>query len=66
VKQPSPVTLGQLAGAGTTVIGSLIVGLLLGLAAARYLHWEWAAPVGIVVGFVAGIISLFRRLSAYM
>jgi F0F1-type ATP synthase assembly protein I len=66
VKQQSPLSLAQLAGAGTTVIGTLVVGLLLGLAAARVLHWEWAVPVGIIVGFAAGIASMFRRLSAYM
>src|SRR4029077_9039606 len=66
VKQQSPLSLAQLAGAGTTVIGTLVVGLLLGLSAARELHWEWAVPVGIILGFAAGIASMFRRLSAYM
>ena len=49
-----------------TVIGTLIVGLALGLAAARYLHWEWAVPAGVVLGFIAGIVSMFRRLSTLM
>ena len=66
MKQPPPVSLAQLAGAGTSVIVTLVAGLLLGLAAARYLHWEWAVPVGIIVGFAAGIASMFRRLSALM
>jgi hypothetical protein len=66
VKPQSPIDLAQLAGAGTGVIASLVVGLLLGLAAARYLHWDWAVPVGVVLGFAAGIISMFRRLSALM
>jgi F0F1-type ATP synthase assembly protein I len=66
VKQQSPLDLAQLAGAGTGVIASLFVGLLLGLAAAHYLHWDWAVPVGIVLGFAAGIMSMFRRLSALM
>jgi F0F1-type ATP synthase assembly protein I len=66
VKQPSPLSLAQLAGAGASVIATLVVGLLLGLVAARYLHWEWAVPVGIILGFAAGIASLFRRLSALM
>jgi hypothetical protein len=66
MKTPSPLSLAQLAGAGTSVIATLVVGLLLGLAAARYLHWDWAVPVGVVVGFVAGIVSMFRRLSVLM
>ena len=39
MKQPSPLSLAQLAGAGTSVIATLVVGLLLGLAAARWLHY---------------------------
>ena len=66
MKQPSPLTLAQLAGAGTSVIVTLVAGMLLGLAAAHYLHWEWAVPVGVIVGFAAGIASMFRRLSALM
>ena len=66
MKSPSPLSLAQLAGAGTSVIATLVIGLLLGLAAAKYLHWEWAVPVGVVLGFVAGIVSMFRRLSVLM
>ena len=66
MKQPSPLSLAKLAGAGTSVIVTLVAGLLLGLAAARYLHWEWAVPVGIIVGFAAGIAAMFRRLSTLM
>jgi len=66
VKQPSPVTLANLAGAGTIVIGSLVMGLIAGLAAERFLHWDWAVPAGIIIGFGAGITLLFRRLSTYM
>jgi hypothetical protein len=66
VKQPSPLSLAVLAGAGTSVIVTLVAGLLLGLGAARYLHWEWAVPVGVIVGFAAGIASMFRRLSSLM
>ncbi|HLJ83265.1 MAG TPA: AtpZ/AtpI family protein [Candidatus Eremiobacteraceae bacterium] len=54
----------QLAGAGSSIVGTLVVGLLLGLAAARYLHWEWAAPVGLILGFVAGIVSAYRRFTS--
>ena len=66
MKQPSPLSLAQLAGAGTSVIVTLVAGLLIGLAAARYLHWEWAVPVGIIVGFAAGVASMFRRLTTLM
>jgi hypothetical protein len=66
VKQPTPLSHAELAGAGTSVIVTLVAGLLLGLAAARYLHWEWAVPVGVIVGFAAGIASMFRRLSTLM
>ena len=66
MKQPSPLSLAELAGAGTSVIVTLVAGLLLGLAAARFLHWEWAVPVGIIVGFAAGIASMFKRLSTLM
>jgi F0F1-type ATP synthase assembly protein I len=66
MKTPSPLSLAELAGAGTAVIGAVVVGLLLGLAAARYLHWDWGVPVGIVLGFVAGLVSMFRRLSVMM
>ena len=66
MKQQSPLSLAQLAGAGTSVIATLVVGFLLGLAAARLLQWEWAVPVGIILGFAAGIASLFRRLSSLM
>ncbi len=66
LKDVHPLTLSQLAGAGTTVVGTIVVGLLLGIAAAKYLHWEWALPAGIVLGFIAGVVSMFRRLSTLM
>jgi hypothetical protein len=61
-----PLSLGSLAGAGTGLIGAIFAGLLLGLAAARYAHWEWAVPVGIVAGFVGGVVSMYRRISSAM
>ena len=61
-----PLAIAELTGAGMSVIATVVVGLLLGLAAARYLHWAWAVPVGIVVGFVAGLVGMFRRLAAMM
>jgi F0F1-type ATP synthase assembly protein I len=66
MKQQNTPTLGQLGGAGMSVIGTLIVGFLLGWLASRTLHWDWAVPVGILLGFAAGIYSMFRQLSARM
>jgi len=63
LKEQTPLSLGQLAGAGTGIVGSIVVGLVLGYLAARYLHWSWALPVGIVMGFIAGVVSLYQRLS---
>ncbi|MFI5388145.1 MAG: AtpZ/AtpI family protein [Candidatus Eremiobacterales bacterium] len=63
MKQQTPLSLGELAGAGTGIVGSIAVGLILGYLAARYLHWNWALPVGIVMGFVAGVVSMYQRLS---
>lgn len=63
MKAPTPLSLAELAGAGTTMVGSIVVGLLLGLAAARWLGIAWATPIGIVLGFVGGIYATFRRLT---
>lgn len=66
MKQQNPLSLATLGSAGMSVIGTLIVGFLLGWLASRTLHWDWAIPVGIVLGFVAGIVSMFRQLSSKM
>ncbi len=66
MKQPKPLNVGSLAGVGMTLVGTVVVGLLLGLAAARYLGWPWAVPVGIIFGFIAGMVSMFRQLRAQM
>lgn len=63
LKEQTPLSLAQLAGAGTSIIGTIVAGLLLGYLAARYLHWNWALPVGIVMGFIAGTVAMYRRLS---
>lgn len=63
MKEQTPLSLSQLAGAGTGLIGTLVVGFALGYAAARYLHWSWALPAGIVLGFIAGTIALYRRIA---
>ena len=66
MKAQSPLSLAQLAGAGTSVIVCVVAGLLLGLAAAHYLGWDFAVPAGVILGFAAGIVSMFRRLSSMM
>ena len=66
MKDPTPLSLGRLAGAGTSVIGTLAVGLVLGYLAARYLGWTWALPAGVVLGFVAGIVAMYRRIAGLM
>jgi F0F1-type ATP synthase assembly protein I len=53
MKQQTPLSL----------FANVIVGLLLGLAANKYLHWSWAVPAGVLVGFVAGFLSMFRQLA---
>jgi F0F1-type ATP synthase assembly protein I len=63
LKEQTPLSLGELAGAGTGIIGTIVAGLFLGYLAARYLHWSWALPVGIIVGFVTGVVSMYQRLS---
>jgi F0F1-type ATP synthase assembly protein I len=66
VKQQNPLSLAQLSGAGMSVISTLVVGFALGWVASHYLHWDWAIPIGIVLGFAAGMFSMFRQLSAKM
>jgi hypothetical protein len=66
MKPIDPLSLTRLAGVAWTVIGTLVVGLLLGLGAARIWHWEWAVPLGILLGFAAGLVSMFRQLSDQM
>ena len=33
---------------------ALVVGLGSGLLVAKYVHWEWAVPVGLLLGFIGG------------
>jgi F0F1-type ATP synthase assembly protein I len=66
MKQQDPPTLGQLGSAGMSVVGTLLVGFALGWVASRFLHWDWAVPVGILLGFVAGFYSVYRQLSSRM
>ena len=64
MKQPTPLSLGRLAGVGFTLVGNVVVGLLLGLLAYKYAHWSWAVPVGVLLGFVSGFVSMMRQLTA--
>ena len=66
MKDQTPLSLGQLAGAGTAVAGTLVVGLVLGYLGARFLGWNWALPAGVVLGFVAGVVGMYRRISNMM
>jgi F0F1-type ATP synthase assembly protein I len=62
VRQQTPLSLGRLAGVGFTIIGNVIVGLLLGVALYKFLHWSWAVPAGVLLGFVSGFFSMIRQL----
>jgi F0F1-type ATP synthase assembly protein I len=63
VKRPNPSGLVQLSTAGMTVISTVVAGFALGWLASRFLHWDWAIPIGILLGFAAGMLSMFRQLS---
>lgn len=49
-----------------TIVSTLIVGFALGWMGTKFLHWDWAIPVGILLGFIAGMISIFRQLASKM
>jgi len=66
MKHKEPLSLAQLGSAGMSMIGTLIVGFLLGWLASRTLHLDWAIPVGILLGFAAGFVSTFRQLTSRM
>ena len=61
----SKSTLGpaSLAGVGFTLVGNVVVGLVLGLVAAKYLHWTFAVPVFLLLGFASGFASMYRQLT---
>jgi len=64
VKDQTPLSVSALGAIGFSLIANVIAGGLLGFAAYKYLHWGWAVPVGILVGFVSGFFSMFRQLAA--
>ncbi|MDQ6781788.1 MAG: AtpZ/AtpI family protein [Candidatus Eremiobacteraeota bacterium] len=61
-----PLSLAQLGGVGVSVVATLLVAVTLGLLAARYLHWNWAVPASVLLGFAAGIYSIYRQLRSRM
>ena len=52
----------QLTTAGFSMVVAVLGGLLLGFAGAKYAHWPLAVPLGLVLGFAAGMLSLIRQL----
>lgn len=62
MKPSEPLALSRLTGVGFTVVGTIIVGFALGLLANKFLHAPWAVPLGILLGFIAGMLSMFRQL----
>lgn len=61
-----PLSLAQLGGVGISVAATLLVAVALGLLAARYLHWNWAVPVSVLLGFATGMYSMYRQLRSHM
>jgi len=64
VKPQTPLSLVRLAGVGFILVGNVVVGFLLGFAAYKYLHWSWAVPAGVLLGFVSGFVAMIRQLTA--
>ncbi|MBC5825700.1 MAG: AtpZ/AtpI family protein [Candidatus Eremiobacteraeota bacterium] len=62
-RRPEAAPALRLAGAGATVVATIAVGLLVGVGAARYLNWPLAIPAGLILGFITGMVSLFRQLT---
>jgi hypothetical protein len=60
------LSVALLAGSGMRVAGATIAGLLIGIALAKYAHWTWAAPAGIVLGFAGGFFAAYRDLARQM
>ncbi len=54
--------MARLASVGFSLLANVAVGFALGVLANKYLHWDWAIPLGIVVGFAAGFAMMFRQL----
>ena len=62
MKGDDPLTMARLASVGFSLLANVGVGFVLGVLANKYLHWDWAIPLGIVVGFAAGFAMMFRQL----
>jgi F0F1-type ATP synthase assembly protein I len=63
MKPVEPLSLYRLGGVGFTVVGTIVVGFALGLLANKFLHAPWAVPLGILLGFIAGMLAMFRQLT---
>ena len=64
MKPQTPLSLVRLAGVGFILVGNVVVGFLLGFAAYKYLHWSWAVPAGVLLGFASGFVAMIRQLTA--
>lgn len=60
---PTALGLAELAGVGFMLVGNVVVGLVLGFLAAKYLHWPLALPIFLVLGFASGFVAMYRRLT---
>jgi F0F1-type ATP synthase assembly protein I len=61
-RQESPmVTAARYSEIGFMIPAAVIVGYLMGLCADYFLHTHWLYLVGIVLGAVAGFVSMIRR-----
>lgn len=60
---PDSLRLANLAGVGFILVGNVVVGLLIGIVLAKYLHWTIAIPIFLMLGFVAGFVAMYRQLT---
>jgi len=56
----APITL---ASVGFSLVGSVVVGLLVGIGIAKLTHFELAIPIFVILGFAAGFVAMYRRLA---
>jgi hypothetical protein len=66
VKPGQELSTALLAGAGFRLVGTTLAGLLFGIVLFKYTHWAWAAPVGILLGFLGGLAAMYRDLARAM
>lgn len=63
MRKQNPLSLASLSTAGLSIVASVVAGFALGWVAWKYLHWDLAVPIGILLGFGAGMFSMIRQLS---